>query len=309
VSRSDIGTVGGVTKKDVLVFKGQVDGVDSILLFDEIRVSSTDYTIQDRDSSTTVGFLNIEISGTAAAGAEVKIYDGNNNLIDTVTADTKEGRWKTKIISTKDIDWDNTGEILVIATDPAGNVTTDNKTYMIGETAGYKQVTKGGKKYVYYTEDVELKGTKEHDVLVGGTGNDKLKGNNGDDVLIGGPGNDELWGGLGADVFRWELGDSGTEADPAIDVVKDFKLQDGDVLDLRDLLIGENANNLTDYLNFSYDSNSNTTVLEVKSKGAAMNAPDQIIRLENIDLVGGQDNSQVIQNLLYSGNLLVFQSD
>jgi len=47
----------------------------------------------------------------------------------------------------------------------------------------------------------------------------------------------------------------------------------------------------------------------VKSKGAAMNAPDQIIRLENIDLVGGQDNSQVIQNLLYSGNLLVFQSD
>ena len=149
-----------------------------------------------------------------------------------------------------------------------------------------------------------IHGYSGNDTLRGGTGNDILHGGLGNDVLIGGAGNDVLWGGLGADVFRWELGDGGTAGAPAIDVVKDFDLAQGDVLDLRNLLVDENAGNLTEYLNFSFDAATNTTVVEVRSEGGAMSAPDQIIRLENIDLVGGLDNAQVIQSLLTSGNLL-----
>jgi Ca2+-binding RTX toxin-like protein len=156
-----------------------------------------------------------------------------------------------------------------------------------------------------FSADSNFVGGAGDEVIVGSSGDDVLRGGAGDDILIGGPGNDELWGGLGADVFRWELNDGGTETSPAIDVVKDFNPGEGDSLDLRDLLVGENTANIIEYLNFSYDAATKTTVVEVRSSGDAMAAPDQIIRLENIDLVGGLDNATVIQNLITNNNLLI----
>ena len=147
-------------------------------------------------------------------------------------------------------------------------------------------------------------GTARHDLLDGGTGNDQLFGGAGNDVLIGGAGNDQLWGELGADVFTWKLGDQGTASAPAIDTVKDFSLAQGDALDLRDLL-ADSSGSLGNYLQFSYEATTNTTVLAVKTDGAAMAAPDQIIRLEGVDLVSGvTDNQQIIQNLINNGKLI-----
>ncbi len=156
-----------------------------------------------------------------------------------------------------------------------------------------------------------LNGGNDNDWLTGGAGTDTLNGGSGNDTLIGGTGNDTLTGGLGADVFRWELADAGTVATPAVDTVTDFDTVDNsDKLDLRDLLQGEShagadAGNLAEYLHFSYNAGTGTTVLEVKSQGAAMTGPDQIINLSGVDLVTGHtSDQQIIQDLLSKGKLI-----
>ena len=76
----------------------------------------------------------------------------------------------------------------------------------------------------------------------------------------GGAGNDTLTGGTGDDIFAWRLGDQGTTAAPAADTVTDFSMAQGDVLDLRDLLQGEeNASDLGQYLTFT-QSGTNTVI-------------------------------------------------
>lgn len=88
-------------------------------------------------------------------------------------------------------------------------------------------------------------------ILSGGTGDDALNGGAGDDILIGGAGSDTLAGGLGADSFVWRLADVGDGTDPAPhDVVTDFSVAEGDVLDLSSVL-----------------SDASTTVIAVDSDG------------------------------------------
>ncbi|MHB1186376.1 retention module-containing protein [Thiobacillus sp.] len=156
-----------------------------------------------------------------------------------------------------------------------------------------------------------LTGGNGNDWLNGGAGTDTLNGGSGSDTLTGGAGNDTLTGGLGADVFRWELADRGTVSTPAIDTVTDFDtVANSDKLDLRDLLQGEShvgtdPGNLADYLHFSYNSSTSTTVLEVKSQGTAMSGPDQVINLSGVDLVAGYtSDQQIIQDLLSKGKLI-----
>jgi Ca2+-binding RTX toxin-like protein len=70
------------------------------------------------------------------------------------------------------------------------------------------------------------------DVLYGGDGNDLLHGGVGDDVLYGGAGTDTLYGGAGADTFVFEE----ASAFSNVDVIADFSIVQGDVIDLSDLL-------------------------------------------------------------------------
>ena len=67
------------------------------------------------------------------------------------------------------------------------------------------------------------------DRLLGGDGNDSLSGDAGRDWLDGGAGKDLLTGGLDADVFVFTKGSSA-------DIVADFKLSQGDSLQLDDAL-------------------------------------------------------------------------
>ena len=148
-----------------------------------------------------------------------------------------------------------------------------------------------------------------NDVLDGGAGNDVLYGQRGNDTLIGGSGNDTLTGGLGIDTFKWNLGDIGTTASPARDVITDYgKNGEADVLDLKDLLQGEShtgtdAGNLGSYLDFNKVGND--TVIDVKSD--QVNMTQQIV-LQNVDLthdLQGQTLSEtdIIKNLLAAGKL------
>ena len=114
-----------------------------------------------------------------------------------------------------------------------------------------------------------------------------------------------------ADVFAWEFGDEG------ISTIVNFTLgkpaDNGDVLDLRDLLQGENQTggigNLADYLHFSKAGDD--TVIEVRASGDAIGDVTQTIVLSGVDLSAqvtvapGQSLDQaIIQNLLDSGKLL-----
>jgi len=150
-----------------------------------------------------------------------------------------------------------------------------------------------------------ISGGEGNDQLNGGAGNDKLDGGNGDDTLIGGAGNDTMTGGAGIDTFQWSLADKGTTTNPAKDVITDFKTGvGGDVLDLRDLLQGENSSNLSQYLHFT--ASGNDTLVQISSSGAfnstASNAgtvTDQTILLKDVQMSSlGSTDQQVITELL-----------
>ena len=156
------------------------------------------------------------------------------------------------------------------------------------------------------TATLPIIGTNGNDTLTGTSGNDFLYGGAGNDTLIGGVGNDFLKGGAGSDTFVWRLADKGTVVRPAHDEVVDFtKGTGGDVLDLRDLLQGENAGNLTSYLHFT--ANGNNTLVQISSEGKFNGsnfntATDQEIVLQNVSLDSlagaGASDAQIISELL-----------
>jgi hypothetical protein len=120
-----------------------------------------------------------------------------------------------------------------------------------------------------------------------------------------------MTGGTGADVFKWSLGETGS------DVIKDFTLAAaGDVLDLKDLLVGESVApaSLDDYLDFSANGAGNT-VITVDANGAAASGTGQTITLENVTFAslqasasysggaGSLSDIAIITKLLADGNL------
>ncbi|HEY7775577.1 MAG TPA: type I secretion C-terminal target domain-containing protein, partial [Kineobactrum sp.] len=112
----------------------------------------------------------------------------------------------------------------------------------------------------------------------------------------------------GDDIFAFALSDEG---DAPTDVtISGFGDSGNDVLDLRDLLLGEKAEgaDLINYLSISSDGTD--TVIDISVSGGfnAGGAPiDQTITLEGIDLVGTSDLATVIQGMLDSGKLSVDQ--
>jgi hypothetical protein len=131
-----------------------------------------------------------------------------------------------------------------------------------------------------------------------------LTGGSGDDVIAGGFGNDILTGGAGDDIFQWTLGDQGTGGSPAVDIVVDFG-NGTDKLDLKDLLQGEGAGNLTDYLHFTYNGITNSTTVNVSTHGDGV--VDQQIVLAAVDITdaGALNDATIITNLLNQGKLVV----
>ncbi|WP_339410820.1 retention module-containing protein [Pseudomonas sp. EA_35y_Pfl2_R5] len=157
-----------------------------------------------------------------------------------------------------------------------------------------------------------LFGLGGNDTLSGLAGNDVLSGGDGNDILIGGLGNDILSGGAGADTFRWLSTDT-----TGADKVLDFKPDEGDKLDLTQLLIGEsyNAGSLDDFLSFSVVDNSTIIAVSPTAGGAATTT----IELTGFNVAveygvapggggiisGGADTASVINGLLGDNALQV----
>ncbi|MOA21495.1 hypothetical protein D3C78_1419890 [compost metagenome] len=131
-------------------------------------------------------------------------------------------------------------------------------------------------------------------------------------MLYGGFGNDTLIGGAGSDTFKWSLGDQGLGGGAATDIVSvnDFKTSEGDSLDLRDLLQGENSSNLQQYLHFSADGSNTLVQISYSGEFDGSNygtATDQQIVLTGVALdslagVGATDQ-QIIDMLKNNSNL------
>ncbi|BDU09561.1 hypothetical protein PRtIB026_A04170 [Pseudomonas sp. RtIB026] len=155
-----------------------------------------------------------------------------------------------------------------------------------------------------------IDGGKGNDILLGGTGNDTLLGGEGNDILFGGAGNDILiggkgddimTGGSGADTFVWKSGDLGK------DVIKDFKASEGDRLDLSDLLQGEKASTIDNFLKITTVNGESTLQVSTEGKlnaaGGLANA-DVTIKLEGVNwsnttinsLISGADPTIKIDN-------------
>jgi Ca2+-binding RTX toxin-like protein len=137
-------------------------------------------------------------------------------------------------------------------------------------------------------------------VINSGAGDDIIVTSTGTDIITGGAGNDSMTGGAGADVFKWSLSETGS------DVIKDFTLAGGgDVLDLKDLLVGESANatSLDAYLNFSANG-LGQTVITVDANAGAAGGTGQSITLENVQFTalqtyaGGSSDAAIITKLL-----------
>ncbi|WP_295641009.1 Ig-like domain-containing protein, partial [uncultured Methylibium sp.] len=241
---------------------------------------------------------SITISGAELASAQLQFSSsitGHLSLGVTATAtETANGATAT-----------NSGslELDVLPVFTAADIGGDGLNNIIGTTGTDTLNGTGGADYLIGRAGNDtLSAAGGADYLDGGAGNDSLNGGGGNDVLYGGAGNDALTGGTGADVFAWTFGDQGSAGTPATDTIADFNnAAGGDVLDLRDLLVGENAANLSNYLHFTTDGTNTTITVSSAGNGST----DQIIQLSNVNLVAGFSNdTQIINDLLARGKLI-----
>ncbi len=265
-------------------------------------------------------FTPAQLSGLSFLPADG--FTGTLNLGVTATAtETSNGSVATTIQTISVIVAETTSTLTgTQANDTLTGTSGDNH---IQGLAGNDTINAGSGNDLVYggTGNDTINGQDGNDRLYGQAGNDTLNGGNGNDTLIGGAGNDTLTGGSGSDIFRWELADQGTAGAPAKDTITDFSTATpaagGDVLDLRDLLVGEThagslPGNLSSFLHFetvSVGMNTNT-VLHVSTSGGfaagySAAAENQTITLQNVDLVTGFGNDNaIIQNLLTQNKLI-----
>ncbi|MFQ2856267.1 retention module-containing protein [Aeromonas caviae] len=159
----------------------------------------------------------------------------------------------------------------------------------------------------------DLLGSDQGDWLFGSSGNDRLLGGMGDDVLRGGQGNDILTGGAGSDLFVWGSGDEGTTASPAIDTITDFRPQEGDRIDLADLLKGVTDNSvdgLLGHLQASVTSTGNgLSDVSLSVSPAGDGNVTQQITLKDVDLRGwnlsGSSSHDILQSMLDQHSLII----
>jgi hypothetical protein len=189
----------------------------------------------------------------------------------------------------------------VTGTDISGH--TDSQLLSVVNNADMYAGTAGG-------ETLNASANNNAHVLAGGTGADTLIGGGVADVFIGGQGSDTIsLNNGGVDTIRWVLSDakgSPTDNVTNFSAAAPTTAAGGDVLDLRDLLVGElhtggDAGNLANYLHFS-SAGGNTTI-NITTHDAT-NATQTIV-LQGTDLttLGSTDNA-IIQSLLNNGKLI-----
>jgi Ca2+-binding RTX toxin-like protein len=126
-------------------------------------------------------------------------------------------------------------------------------------------------------------------VMNGTVHNDIIQGTELNDVIAGGAGDDVLYGNGGADTFRFTGG-----ADQGVDVIKDFNVAQGDVLDISDVLAGHDplTDSLHNYVNLVQDGAN--TVVQIDATGSGTFHTIAVLEGVHVDL----------DTLTHNGNLI-----
>ncbi|MFC1684089.1 type I secretion C-terminal target domain-containing protein, partial [Pseudomonadota bacterium] len=148
-------------------------------------------------------------------------------------------------------------------------------------------------------DDVGLSAPGQSATIIALDGDDELLGNGGNDILIGGAGDDTMTGGGGVDTFDFNQGDEGTSGSPAVDTITDFTA--GDKLDLSDMLVGEEAGDINNYLDMNFVGGN--TVIDVTHDPDSASGVTQQIVLEGVDLSAG--STVTIDDLVANGTIVV----
>lgn len=282
----------------------------------------------DRVASISVGTQSFafdpaqpEIQVTTAAGGVLTVNMATSSYAYVAPASFSSSFQETVAFTIVDRDGDPVSSTLVIRVDRSVVQTGTDGADNLAVGSGSGRLFGG-------SGDDVLTGAAGGDELFGHAGNDVLSGGAGRDLLVGGQDNDTLTGGGATDVFAWRWADKGSIGNPAVDTVTDFGLRPlasgGDVLDLRDLLQGENTSsglgNLLDFVRLETSATGST--LHVSSQGGFAGTGDSVadwaantdqrIVLDKVDLSGllppGASQDQVLQQLLAQGRLLVDQA-
>ena len=278
----------------------------------EIAPEVIGYTLVDADGDSSQATLSLNaISDHFAGNSSANIINGasTNDMISGLAGnDTLNG---------------GAGHDVVYGGDGNDIINGDAGDDRLSGNAGDDTISGGtGNDRIYGDEGNDnLTGGDGNDLIYGGTGNDTIQGGIGADIIYGAAGNDTLAGGDTGlvDVFKWELGDQGSKGAPASDVIQDWDNADanvltsvgGDVLDLRDLLIGEHsASNLDDFLHFELSGVN--TIVHISATGEFATGYNpakevQAITLLNTDLFGAgalNTDQQIIQDMLTKGKLI-----
>ncbi|QWL62712.1 retention module-containing protein [Aeromonas jandaei] len=149
--------------------------------------------------------------------------------------------------------------------------------------------------------------------LLGSEHDDILFGSSGDDRLIGGQGNDILTGGAGSDLFVWQKGDEGSQGQPAVDTITDFHPEQGDRIDLADLLQGgpgASVESLLSNLSASVTTGSNgLSDVNLSVTLASGGQVTQQITLKDVDLnswnLTSTSSHDILQSMLDNHSLII----
>ncbi|MFM5259604.1 retention module-containing protein [Aeromonas veronii] len=163
-------------------------------------------------------------------------------------------------------------------------------------------------------ETITVHGQSGHE-LVGSDQGDWLFGSSGDDRLLGGHGNDILTGGAGSDLFIWQHGDEGSLGLPAIDTITDFHPEQGDKIDLADMLQGVTGNGVDDllkHLSASVTTGSNgLSDVNLSVAPAGDGHVTQQITLKDVDLsswnLTSTSSHDILQSMLEDQHSLIIQ--
>ena len=145
--------------------------------------------------------------------------------------------------------------------------------------------------------DDKLDGKTGDDYISGGNGDDELTGNDGDDILNGKKGDDTLRGGDGADTFIASKGK---------DVVKDFSLESGDIIqidkDWEYELSSKGSDTIITFWESELSSKGSDTIITFWESELSSNGIDAMI---NFDEYGSMKLKNVDQSLFEGNNQIV----
>ncbi|MEZ6965417.1 retention module-containing protein [Aeromonas sp. S9(2024)] len=189
--------------------------------------------------------------------------------------------------------------------------------YLSGLTAGDQvlgvsaESTAGGTTIGTQLDTITIHTQSGHELL-GSAQGDWLFGASGDDRLLSGQGNDILTGGAGSDLFVWQKGDEGSASLPAIDTITDFHPEEGDRIDLADMLSGVSSNSvdgLLGHLSASVTAGSNgLSDVNLSVSPAGDGQVTQQITLKDVDLgnwgLTGTTSHDILQNMLDNHSLI-----